>query len=841
MHQLHDEFQPIITNAINAILYIILYSFLAQMSLRTYCGYIAFAMTIIIIIGLLIFQYGSSSTYASMETNGHKNVVQQNISEEGTDLKEYSHQKTYDQVDHNLINITDRPFVGRENDISEVSLKMERAHIISINGAPGFGKSTLAIHVGYKKIEQGIPVRYVDVSESKLVFTHRYGTHSQIIKSNGTSIIGKDDLPLGYSFDQLTEKELLTWSKNIKSRTLLVLDNCDDELVIEQHTNFVEFLQKMALYANQNLYILVTSVQHISIADDFDSWTVKELSHNASVELLLLLAPNISISDAEVVSHLVERCPLALKVIGQLLHDDDDMLTVSLKDELHHSLLNVLNEPSNPKQRFGFLMNTVLKRINMSEVLKCGLFISYFPGSFSKIAALNVIPSSNPKECLLSYVKHSLLDKHILFKTRRYKMHKLIKEYVQIKASEDMLNTQSLIDTFHLKFHDHYTEHVLQYAQQLIHVNISDIEEFEFSSESHNIHHLLSILFNLTEFSTNDTHVLVTLVYAKILKIDDLRNHFQRFIESIIEVCNFLGTERCADFYPQITVKLLQECQSQNKEEIFGIFESIPCNRPIWCKITRTLFDYSRIFRKLDAKYQSYLRRISWWYCLENKWVYVCMMLHKMNTLLLLIVTTMNHMRITFDLKRYINKYIHICTLGIIYIVSSSASILAPILALTLENVVASDHFEVFLVVLNFFYVLCFLIVNKCIYITANVTLIPLLILMVLSKQMLDNILRLFLLNMIPLIYIFFNYTQELPIWSRYMSFTSFISTFAVVLIGFNKITLAVLAPYMISSFLNMCVSFLLQPKSARSLDIVCCVLLIINLSFPWNVIPISL
>ena len=41
-------------------------------------------------------------------------------------------------------------FVDRENDVHQVLLRVARAHIVNINGAPGFGKSTLAIHVGYE-------------------------------------------------------------------------------------------------------------------------------------------------------------------------------------------------------------------------------------------------------------------------------------------------------------------------------------------------------------------------------------------------------------------------------------------------------------------------------------------------------------------------------------------------------------------------------------------------------------------------------------------------------------------------------------------------------------------
>ena len=52
-------------------------------------------------------------------------------------------------------------FVGREKDTHQILLRVARAHIININGAPGFGKSTLAIHVGYEIFKSGTSVRYI--------------------------------------------------------------------------------------------------------------------------------------------------------------------------------------------------------------------------------------------------------------------------------------------------------------------------------------------------------------------------------------------------------------------------------------------------------------------------------------------------------------------------------------------------------------------------------------------------------------------------------------------------------------------------------------------------------
>ena len=56
-------------------------------------------------------------------------------------------------------------FVGRESEW-ELTGKIENSTIVSIVGPPGFGKSTLAIHVGHEITEKGgIAVHYADLYE----------------------------------------------------------------------------------------------------------------------------------------------------------------------------------------------------------------------------------------------------------------------------------------------------------------------------------------------------------------------------------------------------------------------------------------------------------------------------------------------------------------------------------------------------------------------------------------------------------------------------------------------------------------------------------------------------
>ena len=132
-------------------------------------------------------------------------------------------------------------FVGRQRDISEIIKKLSRAHLVSISGAPGFGKSTLAIRVGHKMLELGASVRYIDTTEA---FSH---TKSQRREKNNyesshkqvkdISITDHDDsesdaaLTWHHRFTTssghntgITADEILVWSKTVKCHTVLILN-----------------------------------------------------------------------------------------------------------------------------------------------------------------------------------------------------------------------------------------------------------------------------------------------------------------------------------------------------------------------------------------------------------------------------------------------------------------------------------------------------------------------------------------------------------------------------------------------------------------------------------------
>ncbi len=68
------------------------------------------------------------------------------------------------------------PFVGRESNMIYLEQKLltGSVHVLGINGPPGFGKSTLAIHLGWKMVHNCFTVGYIDLHEQKEIIVRAY-------------------------------------------------------------------------------------------------------------------------------------------------------------------------------------------------------------------------------------------------------------------------------------------------------------------------------------------------------------------------------------------------------------------------------------------------------------------------------------------------------------------------------------------------------------------------------------------------------------------------------------------------------------------------------------------
>ena len=186
----------------------------------------------------------------------------------------------------------------------------------------------------------------------------------------------------------------------------------------------------------------------------FSQWTIKELNQSASVQLLDKLAPAINHSHLIDIARLVEGNPLALKVVGRLLHSQGDKLANKIKEGLLHNPLNVLDEASFQKERFHTKLDVAFARVG--ELKECGYILGLFTGWFKK--DLGAVVS---RDCLKLYKKYSLLEEYYIAHHYRYKMHKLIRDYVKEKLKD---TSEIIIRTFKIIFKEYYERFLFEYA-----------------------------------------------------------------------------------------------------------------------------------------------------------------------------------------------------------------------------------------------------------------------------------------------------------------------------------------------------------------------------------------
>ena len=162
-------------------------------------------------------------------------------------------------------------FVGRENDVHQVLHRVARAHIVNINGAPGFEKSTIAIHVGYEIFKNGTSVRYINI-EDKLCFARNYPCKSnqKAMPEGGSSANVPQAHKMSRSLIELSRSslspsrsqslhfntqngnlfyELQRWSEAIKCNSVLILD---DILVSKFRRKFLRLINTLVTNQTSN-------------------------------------------------------------------------------------------------------------------------------------------------------------------------------------------------------------------------------------------------------------------------------------------------------------------------------------------------------------------------------------------------------------------------------------------------------------------------------------------------------------------------------------------------------------------------------------------------------------
>ena len=307
-------------------------------------------------------------------------------------------------------------FVGRETELEVLTGWIENTTIVSIVGSPGFGKSTLAIHVGHEITEKGgIAVHYADIYE---------------VVDMTTLNEKMTDLVLGEK--RQSSDDLFRWASKLKVTTLLIFDNCDE--LLHKYKDPFQNLMKNLVRQSQFLKVVFTAKQMTSFLGSFKNFTLRELSAESAASVLQKLNNKINRTMALEIARLVGNVPLALQVVGPLLKDIDPS---TIANDFRMDPMPALSSELLSSTERVFTSLNISYHYLSPEHQKCGRLLALFPESFDEPAVQNILGKGlvqDPSKCLRELQYKSLLtyDTH----THRYRYHQLIKEFFAYISNE---------------------------------------------------------------------------------------------------------------------------------------------------------------------------------------------------------------------------------------------------------------------------------------------------------------------------------------------------------------------------------------------------------------------
>ena len=417
-------------------------------------------------------------------------------------------------------------FFGREKEMKEVSRLLDfrdsDVRIVNIYGSPGFGKSTLAIHVGHEMVKFGVTVHYVNMDDLpdkdvKTALAEKVLEASHIISKN------------------ITFERLLRWARECYSRTLVILDNCDDLL----HKNKEEFHQAIERIVEESLNVksIMTSRKVASFLMYFEHYKIKELSSAASFRLLDHKVASLSHEEKEQIANLTGNVPLALQIIGSILHLPDSPSLTALIGELKNELIQTLSPTDFPVNKQVFTTISLSYKYLPKELQRIGCQLTVFPGSFTLLAAFTVfnngteifynqfVSTEQTKKFgnqLKSLVRNSLLE--YSQRTDRYQYHRLIKEYFLLIQKRHWSNE---ISNLLLAFNMYYSK-ALMVESGLFEYRHDYEKSLAFlDSEQHNLEYLFENLKQMQSISSKKLDIQVFLMTTTALSVSFHANFLQ--------------------------------------------------------------------------------------------------------------------------------------------------------------------------------------------------------------------------------------------------------------------------------------------------------------------------
>ena len=389
-------------------------------------------------------------------------------------ITDIHHRRVWVDYSHSLPDYVPH-FLGRDKEVKDLVrlLDPENTDVrtVSIVGPPGFGKSSLAIHVGHEMVDRGVVVNYVNLDEVAVD-----GIPKKIIGNAGITTMNN-------SIDRL-----IKWAKDdVEYPVVIILDNCD-VILHEERDEFQKFLQRVRRSATTVMIkFLLTTKHKINFLDEFEEYFLEEISFEASCSLLWDMTKlKIDEQTCRGITKLTGNVPLALKVVGAILRTRMKNTTQVISN-LKRRLLKTLN-PFDLDQKVNTSLVLSYNYLNERQK-KLGQYLALFPGSFNVLDACIILEDIMGSDCNSITTEIEVLDQRSLLQflgKGRYQFHKITKEFF---SAIEQSHEEKHISAFLTRF-------LVRYGDKLYHLSVIYKNDYisalhTLGIEKHNFQHLL--------------------------------------------------------------------------------------------------------------------------------------------------------------------------------------------------------------------------------------------------------------------------------------------------------------------------------------------------------------
>ena len=341
-------------------------------------------------------------------------------------------------------------FVGRDKECKAVErhLTDEVTRLVNVWGAPGFGKTSVAIRVAHHLQEKNIPVYFASVRgmESK-----------EDLVSKLLSMFA-DDKQVGHiSSSHLIIQNL----QQIQNPLVLILDNADDLLEsgdTRRKENVLQFIEEILTHCKQIKLLLTTreSLDFLSHKHSIYLEKINVLDEISSADLVRLLLPGASDDDYNCVVRECGSVPLSMRLMCSLIKEANVSINALLEEMNNSTLVDVLDIESFPNNvRLKSVIKTSFERLTFRE-RDAFVSLSVFPEWFGldeAQAILNAKTEFKTKQIIRSLERKSLIDCADNFS--HFTIHSLFRSFIE----EETKNDQAVGNIFlnaQLQFYDYY-------------------------------------------------------------------------------------------------------------------------------------------------------------------------------------------------------------------------------------------------------------------------------------------------------------------------------------------------------------------------------------------------